>query len=80
LKSVRFFYGSAQTASPRSRKHTPNYETGAYTGAVVEKADFSDVQNLNKEQKCYLCAWGGNLTRRTIPGGCEGIPNLLEED
>lgn len=80
LKSVRFFYGSIETASPRSRKHTPNYETGAYTGAVVEKADFTDAQNLNKEQKYYLCAWGGNLTRRTIPGGCEGIPNLLEGD
>ncbi|TVQ45132.1 MAG: pentapeptide repeat-containing protein [Gloeocapsa sp. DLM2.Bin57] len=78
LKSARFFYGSAETATPRSRKYPPNYETGAYTGAVVENADFSNVQNLNREQRYYICAWGGKLTRSTVPGGCEGIPNLLE--
>ncbi len=78
LKSTRFFYGSVETASPRSRKHPPNYDTGAYTGAVVENADFSNVQNLNREQRYYICAWGGKLTRNTVPGGCDGIPNLLE--
>ncbi|ELR97613.1 pentapeptide repeat-containing protein [Gloeocapsa sp. PCC 73106] len=80
LKSTRFFYGSVETASPRSRKYPPNYETGAYTGAVVENVNCTNVQNLNREQRYYLCAWGGNLTRKTIPGGCEGIPNRLEGD
>jgi uncharacterized protein YjbI with pentapeptide repeats len=78
LKGTRFFYGSVSTASPRSRSHQPNYETGEYTGAVVENANFSGVKNLNQEQRCYCCMWGGALTRKTIPGGCEGIENRLE--
>lgn len=77
LKSARLFYGSLEMASPRSRLYRPNYETGAYTGAVVEKANFTNVQRLSEEQRCYLCAWGGEQTRATIPGGCEGIPNQL---
>lgn len=79
LKATRLFYGSAQTASPRG--HTalikPDYQTGAFTGAVVENADFTDVQGLSEEQRYYCCAWGGEKTRGTIPGGCEGIPNKL---
>lgn len=77
LKGTRFFYGSAETASPRSRIHQPNYETGEYTGAVIEKVNFSGVQNLNEQQRYYCCAWGGEKTRSTIPGGCEDIPNKL---
>ena len=80
LKGTRLFYGSAQTASPRSRHHTANYETGEFTGAVVEKADFSGVKNLSDEQRYYCCAWGGEASRETIPGGCAGIPNKLAED
>lgn len=77
LKETCLFYGSVETASPRSRKHPPNYRTGAYTGAVIENADLTGVQNLSEEQRYYCCAWGGENTRATIPGGCEGIPNLL---
>jgi uncharacterized protein YjbI with pentapeptide repeats len=77
LKGTRLFYGSVETASPRSRTHPPNYETGEYTGAVIEKADLSKVQRLSPEQKYYCCAWGGEKTRATIPGGCEEIPNKL---
>ncbi len=77
LKSARLFYGSLDTASPRSRNQIPNYETGEYTGAVVENANFSNVKNMSEEQRCYCCAWGGELTRKTIPGGCEGIENRL---
>ncbi|MDY6784018.1 MAG: pentapeptide repeat-containing protein [Cyanobacteriota bacterium] len=77
FKSVRLFYGHLEAASPRSRLQSPDYETGAHTGAVVERADFTKVQRLNEEQRCYLCAWGGEYTRSTIPGGCEGIPNKL---
>ncbi|GFE68188.1 pentapeptide repeat-containing protein [Chroococcus sp. FPU101] len=77
LKGATLFYGPVQTASPRSRVHPPNYETGAYTGVVIENADLTDVRNLSAEQRYYCCAWGGERTRATIPGGCEGIPNLL---
>ncbi|MDY7014981.1 MAG: pentapeptide repeat-containing protein [Cyanobacteriota bacterium] len=77
LKSVRLFYGHLETASPRSRFHSPDYETGAHTGAVVERADFTRAKRLSEEQRYYLCAWGGEATRGTIPGGCEEIPNKL---
>jgi uncharacterized protein YjbI with pentapeptide repeats len=77
LKGARLFYGLLQTASPRDRNHLPNYETGEYTGLVVENANLSQVKNLSDEQRCYCCAWGGEFTRTTIPGGCEGIPNQL---
>ncbi len=77
LKGVRLFYGSIETASPRSRTLFPDYETGAYTGTVVEKADFTGVKNMSEEQRYYCCCWGGEKTRSTIPGGCDGIPNNL---
>ncbi|MGH7999407.1 MAG: pentapeptide repeat-containing protein [Brasilonema sp.] len=77
LNGIRLFYGSAETASPRSRIDPPNYETGEHTGAVVENADFSDVQRMSESTRYYCCAWGGEKTRGTIPGSCEGIPNQL---
>lgn len=77
LMGTRLFYGKAETASPRSRTEPPNYQTGEYTGAVIENADLSNVQRLSDAQRYYCCAWGGEKTRKTIPGGCEGIPNKL---
>jgi uncharacterized protein YjbI with pentapeptide repeats len=77
LSRTRFFHGSLELTCPRDRINPPNYQTGAYTGAVIEGADFSSVQNLTDEQRHYCCAWGGSKTRRTIPGGCDGIPNRL---
>ncbi|MGK7932142.1 MAG: pentapeptide repeat-containing protein [Microcystaceae cyanobacterium] len=77
FKGTRLFYGSAETASPRSRTLPPNYQTGEHTGVVIEDTNLSDVQNMNEEQRYYCCAWGGDNTRKTIPGGCEGIPNKL---
>ncbi|MBW4575760.1 MAG: pentapeptide repeat-containing protein [Aphanothece sp. CMT-3BRIN-NPC111] len=77
FKGTRLFYGSVETASPRSRSEPPNYRTGAHTGAVIEDADFTDIKELSEEQRYYCCAWGGEKTRATIPGGCEGIPNKL---
>lgn len=79
LKGAQLFYGPATTATPRSRTGPADYYTGIHTGAVVEGANFSQVQRLSDEQRYYCCAWGGEKTRRTIPGGCEGIPNLLEQ-
>jgi uncharacterized protein YjbI with pentapeptide repeats len=78
LNGVRFFYGAVETASPRSRTVPPNYQTGEHTGAVIEDADFTDVERLSDSARYYCCAWGGKKTRSTIPGGCEGIPNKLE--
>lgn len=78
LKGVRLFYGSHFTASPRRKMKIPNYETGEYTGVVIEKANLIGVKNLSEENRYYCCCWGGEYTRSTIPGGCEGIPNKLE--
>ncbi|NRB08528.1 MAG: pentapeptide repeat-containing protein [Richelia sp.] len=77
INATRLFYGSLETASPRSRTEPPNYQTGEHTGAVVEDADFSNVKRMSENARCYCCAWGGEKTRGTIPGGCEGIPNRL---
>ncbi|MEA5576266.1 pentapeptide repeat-containing protein [Anabaena sp. UHCC 0451] len=77
LNAVRLFYGSLEKASPRSRTQPPDYETGEHTGAVVENADFSNVQRMSELARYYCCAWCGEKTRGTIPGGCEGIPNKL---
>lgn len=77
LMGTRLFYGNVKTASPRTRADIPNYETGEFTGAVIENADLSGVQRLSEEQHEYCCAWGGANTRKTIPGGCSGIPNKL---
>ena len=77
MRATILFYGSAETASPRSRTEFPNYTTGEHTGAVVERADFTAVKRLSDEQRHYCCSWSGSKSRETIPGGCEGIPNKL---
>ncbi|NMG60915.1 pentapeptide repeat-containing protein [Geitlerinema sp. P-1104] len=77
LKGTRFFYGKPETATPRTRHDVPNYETGEYTGTVVEDANFTNVQRLSEAQRYYCCAWCGENARQTIPGGCEGVPNKL---
>lgn len=77
LNGTRFFYGKAATASPRSKTELPDYRTGAYTGAVVENADFTGAVHLSQDQRDYVCAWGGAKTRSSVPGGCDGIPNKL---
>lgn len=77
INGIRLFYGVVDKASPRSRTEPPDYETGEQTGAVVENADFSNVQRMSESARNYCCTWGGEKTRGTIPGGCEGIPNKL---
>ncbi|XGV98851.1 MAG: pentapeptide repeat-containing protein [Leptolyngbya sp. BL-A-14] len=77
LNGTRFFYGKAETASPRSKTELPDYRSGAFTGAVIEGADFTNAVHMSQEQREYCCAWGGAKTRSSIPGGCEGIPNKL---
>ncbi len=77
LKGARLFYGNIDAASPRSRTHPPEYQSGAHTGAVVEDVDFTDIKGLSDLQRQYCCMWCGEKSRRTIPGGCDGIPNKL---
>jgi uncharacterized protein YjbI with pentapeptide repeats len=77
IKGTRLFYGSVETATPRSITTPPDYETGKHTGTVVEKANLSGIKRLSEEQRYYLCAWCGEKSRATVPGGCEGIPNKL---
>ncbi|BAW97393.1 pentapeptide repeats protein [[Synechococcus] sp. NIES-970] len=77
LKKAILFYGPFDTASPRKKHTAPNYQTGAYTGAVIENVDFTGVKRLSEEQRYYCCSWCGERSRATIPGGCEGIPNKL---
>jgi uncharacterized protein YjbI with pentapeptide repeats len=78
LSLTRLFCGLAETATPRDRLNPPDYAIGTQTGAVIENADFSGVQGLSEDQRYYCCAWGGERTRSTIPGSCEGIPNKLQ--
>jgi uncharacterized protein YjbI with pentapeptide repeats len=78
MKGVRLFYGDVATATPRLRdSDESNYQTGEGTGAVVEGADLTDVEALAETDRIYCCMWGGERTRGTIPGGCEGIENKL---
>ncbi|MEO1375841.1 MAG: pentapeptide repeat-containing protein [Cyanobacteria bacterium J06635_10] len=77
LNGTKLFYGSLEAASPRSRLHPPNYNTGERTGAVVENADFTNVIRMSQHNLHYCCNWCGEESRKTIPGGCEGIENKL---
>jgi uncharacterized protein YjbI with pentapeptide repeats len=77
IKGTRLFYGDVKLASPRSIDRAPDYISGEFTGAVVEDIDFTNILNMSEEQREYCCAWCGENSRRTIPGGCSGIPNLL---
>src|SRR4028119_916194 len=77
MMGVRLFYGTLETATPRSRTKYPNYRTCEHTGAVVESVNFTGVLRLDEEQRKYCCYWCGEKSRSTIPGGCEGIPNKL---
>jgi uncharacterized protein YjbI with pentapeptide repeats len=77
IKGTRFFYGDIELASPRIPDRSPNYITGEFSGAIVEDVDFTNVRRMSQEQREYCCAWGGEASRQTIPGGCKGIPNRL---
>ena len=77
IKGTRFFYGDIKLASPRNLDLPPDYITGKFSGAVVEDVDFTNVRRMSEEQRKYCCAWCGEASRQTIPGGCKGIPNKL---
>jgi uncharacterized protein YjbI with pentapeptide repeats len=77
IQGARFFYGNIELASPRIPDRIPDYITGEFTGVVVEDADLTNVRNMSEEQRQYCCAWCGEASRQTIPGGCQGIANRL---
>ncbi len=77
LSDTRLFYGDIQSASPRVPDRLPDYISGEFTGAVVEDVDFTGTIGMSESQREYCCAWCGENSRRTIPGGCRGIPNRL---
>ncbi len=83
LQGAIFFYGApekldyASPYQPWIKGEQPNMQTGEFSGAIVEGVDLTGVYNLSEEQRFYLCSWGGNRTRSTIPGGCQGIPSKL---
>jgi len=78
LEGTRFFYGRAQTATPRRPELPTDLHSGGGSGAVVENANFSGCQRLDAQTHHYLACWSGNRSRSTLPGGCKGIPNQLE--
>jgi uncharacterized protein YjbI with pentapeptide repeats len=77
LKGARLFYGDLESASPRIPHQSPDYITGKYSGAVVEDVDFTNVIGMSESQRQYCCAWCGENSRQTIPGGCRDVPNRL---
>ena len=77
IKDTRFFYGNLKLASPRVPNRSPDYITGEFSGAVVEDVDFTNVRRMSEEQREYCCAWCGEASRQTIPGGCKDIPDRL---
>jgi uncharacterized protein YjbI with pentapeptide repeats len=77
IKGARLFYGNLASASPRIPDRVPDYVTGKFTGAVVEAADFTKIRHMSEEQRHYCCAWCGEASRLTIPGGCQGIADRL---
>jgi uncharacterized protein YjbI with pentapeptide repeats len=77
IEGTRLFYGDIDRASPRVPDRKPDYITGEFSGAVIEDVDFTDVRGMSEEQRTYCCAWCGEKSRQTIPGGCRNIPNRL---
>ncbi len=77
IGGTRLFYGNVKVASPNSPGRSPDYITGEFSGAVVEDIDFTNVRGMSEEQRQYCCAWCGEASRQTIPGGCRDIPNRL---
>ncbi|MGK7910311.1 MAG: pentapeptide repeat-containing protein [Synechococcus sp.] len=73
------YVGSPDTATPYRRgNERRDFKTGENTGASVKDTDFSNVLELSEDQRRYICAWGGENTRKTVPGGCQLIPSKLE--
>ncbi|MEO1132623.1 MAG: pentapeptide repeat-containing protein [Cyanobacteria bacterium J06639_1] len=75
LRDALFFVGTVDCATPYAAKAKRNFRTGECTGAIVADCDLTNAFNLSEDQRQYLCAWGGEKTRATVPGGCGNIPD-----
>lgn len=78
LDGTVLFIGPVDSCTPAWPGTRPDPESGIHTGAIVENTDFSDVLYLSADARAYCAAWSGKRSRRTIPGGSKGLPNLLE--
>ncbi|GAB4215894.1 MAG: pentapeptide repeat-containing protein [Synechococcales cyanobacterium] len=84
LYKTLFFVGDGKMATPAqipppTAQGKGNFKTGEGTGARVEGINCRHVKELSEDQRYYLCSWGGSLTRSTIPGGCQDIPDRTSE-
>ena len=77
LQGTRFFYGDPLEATPPQPQQPPDHVGGAGTGALVENVNLSGVRQLDPASRTYLAAWSGLRSRKTIPGGCKGLPSRL---
>ncbi|MGB7563399.1 MAG: pentapeptide repeat-containing protein [Prochlorococcaceae cyanobacterium] len=78
LERTRFFYGTAETATPADPRTPADFESGAGTGAIVENANLSDLRQLDAQARFYLASWGGSRSRQSLAGSCKAIPSKLE--
>jgi uncharacterized protein YjbI with pentapeptide repeats len=79
LDGTLLFFGRAQTATPSQPGRPRDLLTGGGSGAVVVDASFRGVRRLDPQQHYYLASWCGARSRATLPGGCRGIANQLEQ-
>jgi uncharacterized protein YjbI with pentapeptide repeats len=77
LEGTRFFFGRVQTASPCASSGPIDLRNGVGSGAVVENLNLAAVRGLDAQSHQYLASWSGPRSRRTLPGGCRGIPDKL---
>ncbi|MGB5241627.1 MAG: pentapeptide repeat-containing protein, partial [Prochlorococcaceae cyanobacterium] len=78
LERTRFFYGTAEAATPADPRTVPDFESGAGTGAIVENANLSDLRQLDAATRLYLASWGGSRSRQSLSGSLKAIPSKLE--
>ncbi len=78
LERTRFFYGTAEAATPADPRTLPDFESGAGTGAIVENANLSDLRQLDAATRLYLASWGGSRSRQSLSGSLKAIPSKLE--
>ena len=79
LGDAHLFVRDPRSATPYNRGHKRNFKTGENTGTIVKDADFTGA-TLSEDARYYVCSWGGEATRATVPGGCDAIPDRWQED
>jgi hypothetical protein len=77
LEGARFFWGRAQTATPRRPGQPADPRSGIGSGAVVENVNLTAVRQLDPQAHYYLASWSGARSRATLPGGPRGIVSRL---